>query len=167
MIFLTKFAESRGVKPDTVTTYIRRHPEEFAGHTEQQGNKLLIDEYAERILDEKYPLPSPVEVIEDKESREKLIKAQELIIQIKDRYDELKDRVLDLEREKLLIEMKTTERIDAAVKDAEDKQALQLRNQHREELERWKAHYNEEIQTLKAELEAERNKTWIQKLFRR
>lgn len=63
MILLVDFAKERGVNPDTITTYIRRHAELFEGHTKQKGNKLLLDEEAVVVLDKKYPLPKLIEVV--------------------------------------------------------------------------------------------------------
>lgn len=106
LILLTKFAEIRQEKPDTVRKYISRHKEEFAGHTLSKDNKMLLDEVAVDILNEIYPLPKPVEIIEDTESRRKLIQAQELIIQLQNKIIEQSDKLALYEAQKQLLEDK-------------------------------------------------------------
>ncbi len=103
---LTGFAKERGIPRDTITQYIRRNPELFEGHTKVDGKWLIIDEEAERLLNEKYPLPKPVEIIEDKESRAKLIKAQELIIQLQDKLGQAQGKIAQAEAMQLMLEDK-------------------------------------------------------------
>ena len=103
---LSEFAKLRNVHRDTITQYIRRNPELFEGHTKVDGKWLILDEEAERLLDEKYPLPKPVEIIEDKESREKLIKAQELIIQLQDKLGQAQGKIAKAEAMQLMLEDK-------------------------------------------------------------
>lgn len=60
---LTAFCESRNVKTNAVANYIARHPEMFEGHIIKNGNISELDDVAFQYLDEKYPLPQPVQVI--------------------------------------------------------------------------------------------------------
>ena len=76
---VSEFAASRGVKHTAVAQYIRRHPDEFSGHVELSNNSLCVDSEGLALLEKKYP-PKVIEVIEDVESRKKLIAAQEQII---------------------------------------------------------------------------------------
>ena len=84
MILLSKFAESRGVKQGTVSKYINRHSEMFEGHTEIKGNAMLLDDTAIDILDEVYPLPKPIEVIQDIETIKELSQARKELNDLKD-----------------------------------------------------------------------------------
>lgn len=126
---ITEFCKSRNVDAQAIRKYIERHPVDFTGHTGKKGRAITLDNYAIKILEEKYPLPSPVEIIEDKETRLKLIQAQERIIQLQNKLQEQTTVIAQAESIKLL---------------------LQDRDQ--------------QIQELKTQLQAERSKTWWDKL---
>lgn len=102
---ITEFAESRGILPQTVSVYIRRHPE-FNGHTTKDGKCVVLDEEALKILDAVYPLPKPIEVIEDTENLKKLAAAQELIIRLQQQLAEQTEKVAIAEAMQLLLEDK-------------------------------------------------------------
>ncbi len=101
---ITEFADSRGVKVQAVNNYIKRHSSEFQGHSKKVGNARELDEVAIEILNKKYPLPRPVEIIEDKESREKLIKALERLDQMRDSIENLRIELYEAEKKALLNE---------------------------------------------------------------
>lgn len=103
---LADFIKKRSVEGTTVTAYVRRHPELFEGHTKVKGKFMYIDDEAERLLDEKYPLPKPVEIIEDKESRDKLLKAQEYIIKLQQQLNQQATQIAQAEAQKVLLEDK-------------------------------------------------------------
>lgn len=137
MILLTKFANERNVTADAVSTYIRRHKDEFEGHTKRQGNKLLLDDDALIILDEVYPLQKPIEVIEDTESRKKLILAQERIIQLQTQLSEKEQLIAQAEAVKLLLEDKKAE-LNATRQqlDAKEQQFQELQEKYEHELKK-------------------------------
>lgn len=101
---IADFAEQRNVDRNAISQYIRRHPEIFEGHTEVVGKNLCVDEEALKELEDKYPLPQVVQVIEDTESRKKLIEAQQLIIQMKDQMLNMQKLVAQAEAKELLLE---------------------------------------------------------------
>lgn len=101
---ITEFVKGRNVDRNAVCMYIRRHSKEFSGHTKTVGKSVELDEFAIELLEKKYPLPSPVEVVEDKESREKLLKAQEYIIVLQQQLADLKEQAALAEVRQLLIE---------------------------------------------------------------
>lgn len=155
MILLVKFAESRGVNPDTVATYIRRHPEVFSGHTQQQGNKLLLDDDAVKILDEKYPLPKPVEIINGvdptlyQNALERLEKAKDLVIQLKDAKSQLELDLAKKESEQLLLEEKMNL----------ETEKMQIKVDHLEaEKNQMETQYLDEISRLQQELQKEKSR---------
>ena len=79
---ISEFARERGVKPTTVSLYIRRHKEEFDDHIQPSttGNSLELDDTALKILDEKYPLQQPIQVLDhDPELERKVNEQNELI----------------------------------------------------------------------------------------
>ena len=143
---LREFAAERKEQPSTVATYIRRHPEEFSGHTQMDGKKMLLDEHALELLDKVYPLPKPVEVIPDTESREQLLKAREIIISLQHEMLGMKQQIAEAEATRLLLDDKKQE-----LKDT--KTDLQG------ERERADALFRENAE-LRAQLEAEKNRKW-------
>ena len=143
MIVLKKFAEERQVQPDAVTMYIRRHKKEFEGETKKEGNKLLLSETAVEKLDKIYPLPRPIEIIQDTESREKLLKAQEYIIQLQAKINEQALQIAEATNVKLLLEDKTSQ-----LKDAKEENNI----------------LKEQNDRLQEKYETELRKTWWDKL---
>lgn len=150
---LTEFAKQRGIERDTVTQYIRRNPEMFEGHTKLEGKWLFIDEVAEKALDEKYPLPRPIEIVEDIETikelsatRMELAKSQEMIVQLQNRLMEAQEQIATSKATELLLEDKK-------------QQITELKNTI--------AKKDDEINKLHEDLETEMSKTWFQKLLGR
>ena len=94
---ITEFCKGRGIDSQAVRKYIERHPEHFTGHTGKTGREITLDDHAIDILEDKYPFPRPVEIIKDTETMEKLLKAQETIIQ-------LQARLVRAETAKVLLE---------------------------------------------------------------
>ena len=140
LVSISDFAREHGVEPQAVSRWLNRH-EELQKQLIEDGKKKLIDRDGElyRILEEQYPYPKPTVIINgldqdaERELRERLQKAQELIIQMQ---NELTDQ-------KLL-----------NAKHEADKKLLEDREKR----------YEEDMQKLTTELEAERAKTWWQKL---
>ena len=62
---IKEFIEGRNVEYIAVYQYIKRNPK-FKGHIGRKG-KIVLDEYAVELLDEKYPYPQPVEMVQDPE----------------------------------------------------------------------------------------------------
>ena len=145
MILLTKFAESRGERGDTVRKYISRHKEMFEGHIDSTGKHMLLDDVAVELLEEVYPLPKPIEVVEDTESRAKLIealerleKAKDLIAELSNQCNQLKIEKMELETSQMLLEEKNKHEIEVLRSADESK--------------------NFKIQELETELETERTR---------
>ncbi len=137
LISIKDFSEERNIDNDTVSAYLRNHPE-IKQHTKRVRKNIVIDTESEAyaLLEKQYPLPQMVQVVEDTESREKLIQAQELIIQLQKKINEQSQLIAQAEATKMLLE---------------DKQ-VQL-----EKMEAEKA-------DLQKQLDAEKSKTWWQKL---
>lgn len=137
LVSIKDFSEERNVDNDTVNAYLRNHPE-IKQHTKRVRKNIVIDTESEAyaLLEKQYPLPQMIQVVEDTESREKLLQAQELIIQLQKKINEQSQLIAQAEATKMLLE---------------DKQ-VQL-----EKMEAEKA-------DLQKQLDAERSKTWWQKL---
>lgn len=140
---ITEFAESRGIQSQVISIYIRRHFEEFKGHTQKHGKSVELDDKAIELLEAKYKLPQPIQVIEDTESRQKLIKAQEAIIQLQGKLQEASKQIAQAETMQLLLE---------------DKKEQLAKAEEREN----KA--NERIAELEKLLQEELSKSWWDKL---
>nr|WP_181365797.1 hypothetical protein [Butyrivibrio fibrisolvens]AAA99530.1 putative plasmid recombination protein [Butyrivibrio fibrisolvens]prf//2120283A recombination protein [Butyrivibrio fibrisolvens] len=150
---ITEFAESRQVQPQAISRYIGRHPEKFNGHTEKKGKTVELDDIALEFLEKKYPLPAPVQIIEDTESRQKLIKAQELIIQLQGKLMDAQSQIAEAEATKMLLEDKNVQIKKYELTEAEDKKTI-------DELK-------QQVANLSTELTKEKSKTWIDKLLKR
>lgn len=108
---LADFAEARGKKLDTIGQYIRRHAEQFKGHTWTEGNVLHLDDEGERLLNEKYPLPRPVEIVEDvetikelSETRKALAASQAMVAELQRELMKQQSQVAQLEATQMLLE---------------------------------------------------------------
>lgn len=112
MVKLSDFADQRNVSRDTVAAYIRRNPEIFEGHTTKKKKALILDDEAVKMLDEMYPLPKPIQIIEDVESRQKLIQTQQLVIQLQQKIQDQTAIVAQAETMKILLEDKERQLTD-------------------------------------------------------
>ena len=157
------FIKGRNVTYAAVFQYIKRNQTLFSGHI-GKTNKIELDDIAVQLLEEKYPAPSPVQVIQDTSARDELLQlhkkyaaamekitalteqnAQLLVIQSKQNYLEEENRNL-------------SDELDERVRYAKF-----LEN----ELEKKKASYEllqGQLKTIKLNLEIEKNKTWWDKL---
>lgn len=112
---ITEFAESRNQQPQTISRYMSRHSE-FEGHTTKNGKMVELDEEALKMLDEVYPLPKPIQIINgipeeehlkalaDKD--EKIQKLQEAFIELQNKYSQLAIENGELQGQRLLLEDK-------------------------------------------------------------
>ena len=123
------FAEPRNVEVNTIHQYMSRHADDFKGHTRKEGKTTILDDEAVRMLSEVYPLPRPIEVIEDTESRVALIAAQQTIIQLQQKYQEAAIALEARENKVALLEDRSKE------KDAEVERQRQELEQLRAKLE--------------------------------
>lgn len=103
---IVDFVSERGIQKSAVQMYIKRHPELFDGHIRIEGNAQIADREALSILEKKYPLPKPVEIITDTESLQLLAderkKNQELLALIA----EMKEQVAVAKTQQIMLEDK-------------------------------------------------------------
>lgn len=99
---ITEFATSRGVSAQTVSIYMQRHKAAFDKHKQRDGKSVILDDVALQMLDKIYPVPAPVEVVEDVETMRQLIAAQQTIIQLQDTINKQMAEIADLQGTKLL-----------------------------------------------------------------
>lgn len=160
---ISEFIQGRNVNYDTVRRYINRNPEMFKGHV-GRANKIELDDIAVQLLEEKYPAPEPVQIIQDTSARDELLElhkkyvvamekitalteqnAQLLVIQSKQRY-------LEEENRNLSDELDECARYSQSLEKA-------LENQ-RESCEFLQG----QIKTLEFNLAMEKKKSWWDKL---
>ena len=94
------------------------------------------------MLCKKYPLPQPVNVIEDTESRKKLIVAQEMIIKLQQELAEARIKIESVKYKEYLLEAETNRADKAENELLNEKEKI-------EEIEEINKALNEEITKLK------------------
>lgn len=97
---ITEFASSRNEQTQTISAFIKRHPEKFEGHTKKVGKTVELDENAIDILDKQYPLPKPVTVINgvDPEEYEKILQD---LKELQKKYDAAIENIAKIQTERL------------------------------------------------------------------
>ena len=91
---ISEFAESRGIKPETVRRYLANHIE-IRQYTEKKGRSVELLPDAVALLNKIYPFPDPVEVVsgvpKDEYIRmmQKLEESQEKVISLQERLESL------------------------------------------------------------------------------
>lgn len=138
---ITEFARSRDLQVNTVSKYIREH-QEFTGHVRSVGKSRLLDDTALEMLDKKYPLPKPVQIVQGIPEEEHLsalsakdeqIQAlQQIIIDLQQRQADMIEELGDYKGKCLLLEDKARQ-----------------------------------VEELRSELESERNKSIWERIFKR
>lgn len=112
------FVKERNISYDTVRRYIVRNENIFRGHVGIRG-KIDLDDFAVELLNQKYPLKKPVEIIQDDmAARQQLIKAQETIIDLQEHINHMLPLVWDYEHHQELLESAEKE-TEKAVKEKE------------------------------------------------
>lgn len=172
MLKLQDFAREKGVTDKAIYKHLQKHAAELDGHIEKRGkNGTWLDEYAQEYISG-LMITNPTVVADNSLQRridelEQRIERKDIIIERMQNREADKDELIDqLRKDKLLLEQKTDERIDEAVRKAEDALSLQHKQEEqklKEELERERA----EKEQVKAELETERNKGFLKRLFGR
>ena len=114
---IKEFIEGRDVSYSTVAMYIKRNKDMFSGHIGRSGN-IVLDDIAVAILDKKYPVLKPVEVIQDEELRKQLIEAQEKIIELQEHINMMLPVVQEYKHKQYLLE-EAEKKADQAIKDKE------------------------------------------------
>lgn len=196
LISITDFASNRGHDRDTVNAYIRNHPE-IQKETVKKGKSRYIDTEtkAYQLLDKKYPLPKPVEVIEDTEARRQLVEAQQLIIRLQQQLVEAAPKIAWVEQNHQMIDDITSENESLKVEnsklreinedaietlkilyreksqfDQKEKMWLEVKAQYNKDLdiaEKGLVERREKIESLQQQLAAEQSKSWWDRLLGR
>lgn len=99
---LKDFSVSRNVDMKAVSRYMKRH-----GMIYNKACGLTAEQI--QILELKYPMPSPVQVVEDKETREQLLLTQKALIDTQRALIEAQKLIAEAQASKLLLEDKEAE----------------------------------------------------------
>ena len=146
-------------------------------------------------MDKKYPLPKPVEVIEDTEARRQLVEAQQLIIRLQQQLVEAAPKIAWAEQNQQMIDHITSENESLKVEnsklreinedtietlkilyreksqfDQKEKMWLEVKAQYNKDLdiaEKGLVERREKIESLQQQLAAEQSKSWWDRLLGR
>lgn len=178
---LTEFAQSHNIEMQVISKHIKAHADEYQGKIKENGKSKELTDEAIEILEKYYPIPKPVQVINgvpEEEHRKKLeelesvqkdlLTAKDLIISLKDQLTDYQLKLKDTENEQLRIEEKAKikdviiSKHEASIKELEESAEQQKKISAEQELKL--SDLQSENEKLKAELEAEKNKSWWDKL---
>lgn len=110
---ITEFCRGREVDSQAVRRYMERHPEVFEGHTGKKGREITLDDEAFQVLEQKYPLPRPVQIINGvdpadyEEALKKIGQLQEKIIMMQQARQEDIQKIAAAEASQMLLEEKS------------------------------------------------------------
>lgn len=124
MVKISEFARARGVEPDTVSQYMRRHGMDY---DKEQG---LTEEQQEE-LEKMYPSPSALEVVPVDPEKEKLRE------DLQDKEQELKEaykKIMQLQDEKAALIEKASK--VAFLEDLQEKKEQELKEKEQLILEK-------------------------------
>lgn len=127
---IKEFIKGRDVSYSTVAMYIKRNKDMFNGHIGRSGN-IVLDDIAVAILDKKYPVLKPVEVIQDEELRKQLIEAQQKIIELQGHINMMLPVVQEYKHQQYLLE-EAEKTAEQAIKEKENSE--NARDVYREKL---------------------------------
>jgi len=165
---LQDFASQCGVTDRQIQRLLKKYESEVVGHFERKGvNGTWLDEEACSILRSKMKVKEIAVADETLQLRikelEDKIERKDVIIERLQQREQEKDLLIeDMKSERLLLEEKNQEKIESAVKEAEDRMALK----HIEAERKLQNHYQEEIRQLQERLE-EAEKPWYKKIFKK
>ena len=169
VITLRDYAKTNNISYEAVRQQVVRYKDELGDHIIRDGRQQFLDEEAVAFLDAKRQ-KNPVAIIQqDKDERIESLKreldiAKNLIIELQDERNKLKDEKYALEAENAKIALLEAEnaskdkRVEEAVKTAEDAN-LRLTEAH-ESFEAELKKRDERIQELE-------NRKWYQLLFKK
>ena len=155
---LIDFCSIRTIQVQTVSRYIERHPELFEGHVSKDGQYSVLDEIAENILAEKYPI-KPVEVSgEQLKLLQELLEKEKEINLLKSNINNLLSEMNKLSGVQYLLESKTSE-LEEIKEDSKklERSIFDLEKQNQDLLK--------ELESVKKEKERLENRNFFQRLF--
>ena len=191
LVRLTEFAEKNRITDRTVQNHIKENWELLSNHVQRRGKQgTWLDEFAVTFLLDRIQLPTKDEVLTPTpreatlllqlaeanarwaEAEKRASENAEAVGQIKlleAQSSSLKDSNIDLQRK--VLEMEANQKL--MIDEMDQKHRLENKDLEKEiedlkkSSDEQKSVFDEEIEELRRQLEAERKKTWIQKLMGR
>lgn len=155
---IKEFAEKYSIKASSLYQYLYRHPEIHENYTHKSGRAVFLDEQAQTIL---------LDHFKKRESRNKeIITNNQLneLTQLRIENNDLKDKLIEIQQIQTAVLQENKSLLNDKVKNvqllADTRAKVNIANEKSKE-------YQQEIERLKQELQAEKDKTWWQKLFHR
>lgn len=181
LMSLKDYASMNNVTYEAVRQQVVRYSEELGEHIVKDGRQQFLDDEAIAFLDSKRQ-KNPVTIIQANKDEEIVRLKQEkekLLIKIATQADKISElsewksemavQIAQAEQQKLLQEEKTKLAVAAAVQEtkiAAEKEKIEAVSQAEDKLKiKLQEKFNQELAKVNAELEAEKQKTWWDKLF--
>lgn len=183
LISLKDYAAMNNVTYEAVRQQVVRYGDELGDHIVKDGRQQFLDDVAVEFLDGKRQ-KNPVTIIQvnkdeeierlknENENLQKVITTQaNKISEMAEWKAENALLIARAEQQTLLLEEKTKLAVATAVQEAKN-EAEAEKKAAVEEVEKTlkiklKEDYDKELEKIKAELEAEKKKTWLQKLLKK
>jgi len=102
MVNLTEFCESHDVRINAVSNFIQRN-DEIKKHIFKKGKNTILDDEAFKLLEKKYPIPKPVQIVNGIPEAEffKQLEEKDKKIHLKDEtIQQLQAKIIQLQNEK-------------------------------------------------------------------
>ena len=177
---ISEFARTHNVESSAVRMYLSRHKKEFGNHVDSTKKIVELDEIAVKMLEEQYPLPNPVTIVNGipEEEHRKLLEeyngALKEIARLQAAAAEYAQKIASAETIQLLLEEKKkqiddqAELLNSARKEIKEKNAeMQDINKQKHEADIKNTELQSKIEQLQAEWERESNRSWWDKLWKK
>ena len=107
---LKEFAESRGIEYNTLMQWLFRRPE-LRRKLSKVGKTYIVEPGDEvyEILDEKYPFPRPVQIVQDEEARRELAETRKKLVELQETMIAIASKAARADAMQLMIEQKDEE----------------------------------------------------------
>lgn len=159
------FCKHREVQATTVMQYIRRNPEKFEGHTSKNGISWEIDEFALKLLEDKYPMPAEIMAPLDAELARQLEEQKDLIIELQQKIIKQNDLISSAQANQLLLTERTTQIEELKIEKADLTTENAALVTQIAELQAQLHQSQEETKRAQETAESLRNRTFWQRLF--
>lgn len=153
MLSIREYAKRQGITLQAVYQSLKsqENQERLQGHIITENGKKMLDDYAVSILDESRKR-NPVVIMQEENS--------ERVAELEEQNEKLTTAVMELQ-EKLLYKQEIIEKVQDKLIQAKENELQLLTSQSDTQA------LKEQIQSLENELQREKSKTWIDKLFKR
>lgn len=175
---ISEFAKTHNVEGSAVRMYLSRHKEEFGSHVDGSKKLVELDEIAVKMLEEQYPLPAPVTVVNGipEDEHRKLLEeyngALKEIARLQAVATDQAQKIAGAEAKQLLLEEKEKQlesqsRVLRNTREElkESRATVEALNQRKYETDLENVELQNKIEQLQSELEREKNKGFFEKLF--